>query len=364
MAGANGVFEIVPGKNSRGDHIFAVVVKRTYGLQNGAVAARCEADHELRQTDAYYDDGDAETSTVQYEYELAPCKPFVDIVVIGKAYPPGGVPAVQMIASVRIANLEKSVVVFGDRKCHYRESMPPIFSDPEAFTEMEIRYDRAYGGRDETSDPNIPFFYPRNHMGRGIALQNTKETIQGMALPNIEDPNDLLTSDRIVLYEPERWPQQPLPQGFGWFQRTWYPRSAFAGSYPPFVDVDTVTTEEQMGLLPQHHIALAKQSKLPSYHPRLNNGASYGMLFSDLNGNETVSLHGFSPSGKLEFTLPGENPQIILDIGSGPQQLPAKLDTVSIRPDDLEVDLIWRGACVYEGYSWLSKMKRLYAEVH
>jgi len=255
-------------------------------------------------------------------------------------------------------------VVFGDRECHYRENLPPIFSAPKVFTEMEIRYDRAYGGRDETSDPNIPFFYPRNHMGRGIALRNTKETIQGMALPNIEDPNDLLTPDRIVLSEPERWPQQPLPQGFGWFQRTWYPRCAFAGAYPPFVDVDTVTIEERMGLLPEHHIALAKQSKLPSYHPRLNNGASYGMLFSGLNGNETVSLRGLSPAGRLEFALPGETPQIMLDIGSGAQQLAARLDTVNIRPDDLEVDLIWRGACVYAGYSWLPQMKRLCAEVH
>jgi hypothetical protein len=41
-----------------------------------------------------------------------------------------------------------------------------VFSDPERFLEMEIRYDRAYGGRDEKSDPNLPFYYPRNDMGR------------------------------------------------------------------------------------------------------------------------------------------------------------------------------------------------------
>ena len=92
MASANGVFEIVPGKNEQGDAIFAVVVKRTYRIKHGSVAERCAADRELRQIDAYYDNGDPEWATVQYESELAPYKPAVDVVVIGKAYAPGGVP--------------------------------------------------------------------------------------------------------------------------------------------------------------------------------------------------------------------------------------------------------------------------------
>ena len=364
MSTANGVVEIVPGKNDRGDHIFSVIVKRTFRIKHGSAAERCAVDHELRQTNAYYDDGDPEWSTVQYEYELAPYKPLVDIVVIGKAYAPGGEPAARMTASVRVAGREKCIAVFGDRECQYRENMPPAISEPKPFTEMEIRYERAYGGRDQTSDPNIPFFYPRNYMGTGIALRNTNETIQGLALPNLEDPDDLLTPERIVLEGPEGWPKQPLPQGFGWFQHAWYPRCAFAGSYPAYVDVDTVTTEERLGLLPKNHIALAKQFKLPGYQPRLNNGASHGMLFSAIKGDETVSLRGLSPDGLLEFALPGETPEITLDIGFGAQKLEARLDTVSIRPDDLEVDLIWRGACVYQGYSWLPQMKRLDVEVH
>jgi hypothetical protein len=364
MASANGVFEIVPGKSEQGDAIFAVIVKRTYRIKHGSVAERCAADHELRQTDAYYDNGDPEWATVQYESELAPYKPAVDVVVIGKAYAPGGVPTTHMSVSVQVANREKSIVVFGDRECHYRENMRPVFSDPEPFAEMEMRYERAYGGRDETSDPDIPFFYPRNYMGTGIALRNIKVTVQGLVLPNFEDPNDLLTPERLILEQPERWPEQPLPQGFGWFQRTWYPRCAFAGSYPAYVDVDTVTTEERLGLLPKNHIALAKQFKLPSFDPRFHNGASHGMVFPSLKGDETVRLRGLSPEGLLEFALPGETPQIMLDIGLGAQQLQARLDTVSIRPDDLEVDLIWRGAYVYAGYAWLPHMQRLYAEVY
>ena len=88
------------------------------------------------------------------------------------------------------------------------------------------------------------------------------------------------------------------------------------------------------------------------------------MMFAGLKGNEAISLRGLSPEGLLEFSLPGETPEVVLDIGQGEQQLQARLDTVSVRPDDLEVDLIWRGTLAYEGYSWLPHMNRLYAEVH
>ena len=360
----NGVFEIVPGKNDRSEHIFSVIVKRTYMIRHGGIVQRGENDRELKKIDEYYDRGDPEWSTVQYESELAAFKPLTDIVVIAKAYAPGGKPTQKMVATVRIAGQQKSITIFGDRECHFRENRSPVFSDPVPFTEMEIRYDRAYGGWDKKSDPDIPFYYPRNYMGTGLALRNVKEVVEGLVLPNLEDPNDLLAEDRIIVGEPQHWHMQPLPQGFGWLQRNWYPRCAFAGSYPAYVDVGTATTEERMGLLPKNHIALAKQFKLPSFHPRFNNGASIGMMFRDVQGNEAISLEGLLPEGPLDFVLPGEKPEISLDIGFGQQQLEARLHTVSVRVEDLEVDLIWRGALAYEGYDWLPQMKRLHAEVY
>jgi hypothetical protein len=358
------VFEIVPGKNDRDEHIFAVVVKRTYSIKHEQPLERSEKDHPLRKIDAYYDDGDPQWSTVQYEYEIAAYKQAVDVVVVGKAYAPGGEPAQQTMASVQVGERIKSIAVYGDRQCHFRQNSPPVFSDPKPFVNMEIRYDRAYGGYDELSLPDIPFYYPRNTMGVGVALRNTKEVVQGLALPNLEDPDNLLSPERVIIEDPQNWPDQPLPQGLGWFQRTWYPRCSLLGAYPAHVDVGTATPEERMGLLPRDHIALAKQFKLPTFMARFNNGASMGMLFSSLVGDERFCLRGLTPDGLLEFQLPGERPVIVLDIGRGEKQLLARLDTVSIRPDDLEVDMIWRGAYVYEGYSWWPKMQRFYAEVH
>jgi hypothetical protein len=359
----NGVFEIVPGRNEAGEHVFSVIVKRSYRFGSNGKTERLERDYPLRLIDEYYDDGDPETSTIRHESELAPYKTGTDVVVIGKAYAPDGAPTHQMMVGLRVGAVEKFLVVTGDRHCHYRSGAQPVFSEPEPFVEMELRYERAYGGRDEMSIPAIPFLYPRNPRGAGVVLRNTKQAVEGLALPNIEDATDRLTPERLFIEEPERWHLQPLPQGFGWRDRSWYPRSALIGSYPPFLDPGTATSEERMGLLPNDHVALAKQSRLKPMVARFNNGASLGLTFVDLKGDEPVTLGGMSKEGTVRFSLPGNTPTILVDIGLGEQQPPAKLHTVSIRPDDSEVDLVWRASRVYEGYHWLPQMKRLHAEV-
>jgi hypothetical protein len=361
--GRNEVFEIVPGRNDAGEHVFSVIVKRTYRFAPDGAAVRRDPDHPLRLIDEYYDDGDPEWSTVRHESELAPYKPATDVVVIGKAYAPHGLPTRQMLVGVRVGAAQKLLVITGDRRCHYRSGDVPVFGEPEPFTEMEIRYERAYGGQDERSMPDIPFIYPRNPTGTGVVLRNVREAVDGLALPNVEDPQDMLTPERIFIHEPERWHQQPLPQGYGWRQRAWYPRSALLGSYPPFLDPGTVTAEERMGMLPGDHVALAKQSRLKPFVAHFNNGASFGMTFGELRGDELITLGGLSPEGLLRFALPGEAPTVLLDIGRGEEQPTPKLHTVSVRPDDREFDLIWRAATTYEGYAWLPKMTRLHAEV-
>lgn len=354
---------IVPGRNDRGEHIFSVLVKRSYRIVPDTAAVRCEQDQPFRLIDEYYDGGDPEWSTVQYESEVAPYKRATDVVVIGKAYAPDGVPTQRMSVGVRVGNRRKTLIVTGDRHCHFRADESPAISDPEPFAEMEIRYDRAYGGRDEKSLSDIPFIYPRNFMGVGVMLRNVREAVEGMSLPNIEDPQDLLTPERLFIGEPERWHLQPLPQGLGWRQRAWYPRAALLGAYPPFLDVGTVTAEERMGLLPENHVALAKQFRLKPFDARFANGASLGMQFSDLKGDEPIELEGLHADGPLTFLLPGETARIGLDLGPGLNELESTLHTVSIRPDEGELDLIWRGAHLYDGYRALDTITKLHAEV-
>jgi hypothetical protein len=354
---------VLAGQTETRTPIFSVLVKRTYRIHPGGTAVRAEEPNPFTQADVYYDHGDAEWSTVKYETDLMPYKLKTDIVVIGKAYAPGGRPTTLMSVGLAVGEHRKIIRVIGDRRCIHRPDLPPSFTEPEPFTEMEMRYERAYGGTHLRDDLARMFPYPRNPMGAGFAVTNTREAVDDLALPNLEDPDDLLTPERVVLGEPERWNRQPLPQGFGWFQRTWYPRCSFVGSVPGFLDPDEVMREETLGLVPKGQIALARRFKLPSFDVRFNNGASLGLAVPYLQGRELVRLRNLTPDGALDFSLPNDVPQIMLDIGLGENMLKPVLHTLCIRLDEMELDLVWRGAHPYPGVDWLPEMKRLTAVV-
>jgi hypothetical protein len=358
-----GAVQIVPGRTRAGECLFSVLVKRSYRIVHGHAAQRSDRDAPLRLIDQYYDNGDPEWSVVEHEYEVAPFKSATDVVIIGKAHAPNSEPARAMVVGARVGAHRKVLRVTGDRQCHWRADAAPVFSDPEPFLEMEIRYDRAYGGRDEKSDPDLPFYYPRNDMGRGVALRNVREVVEGLALPNIEAPDDLLTPERVVIDDPNRWPSQPLPQGLGWRQRTWYPRSALLGSLPAFLQPGTVTAEESMKLLPANHVTLARQMRLPPFEAQFHNGASFGLVLPALKPDEAISLRGLTTGGALDFRLPGDTPRIALDTGAGSQVLETRMHTVTIRPEDLELDIIWGGMLTFGPYSKLSTLRRLEADV-
>jgi hypothetical protein len=360
--GSSEVKGIVQGKDHKGRPVFCVLVKRTYNIRSAGQVQRTES-RPLVQVDQYYDDGDPEWTTVKYETDFAPFKLATDVVVIGKAIAPGGEPVPQLDVTVEVASHQKTVRVTGDRHCLYRENASPAFSDPVPFTEMPIQYDRAYGGRDTRSNPEEPFYYPRNDVGMGIALKNAKDIVEGLRLPNIEDPGDLLTPDRVTFEKPDFWSAQPLPDGLGWFQRTWYPRCSFTGATPAYVEIDTVLREETLGLVPKGQIALSRQFKLASFDLRFHNGASRGLALPYLRGDETFRLTNLTLDGSLTSQLPGDTPSIMLNIGLGENELEPFLHTVCIRLEEMQVDMVWRGAHPYPGLEWLPEMKKLVAEV-
>jgi hypothetical protein len=287
-----------------------------------------------------------------------------DVVVVGTAYAPQGRPVVSMDCAVQVGRTRKVIRVIGNRKCVFRAGRSPSWTDPEPFTELEVCYERAYGGADLRSDPAMPFYYPRNTKGCGLALKNIPEVIEGLMLPNFEDPQDLLTPDRVVLERRTCWNRQPLPQGFGWFEKVWYPRCSFVGAVPGDVDPAEPLREEALGLVPRGQIGLARQFKLPSFDVRFNNGASPGLALPYLAGSERLALLRLTREGALEFALPDNPPRIMLDISLGENELKPVLHTVCVRVEEMQVDLVWRGAQEYPGIDWLPEMKGLHVEVN
>lgn len=103
-----------------------------------------------------------------------------------------------MHVGIAVGARRKVLAIFGDRRAVHRgDGIEPTFTEPAAFLTMPVRYDRAYGGRDEMTR-RCPLRYARNPMGRGFVLRASREAMDGRALPNIEDPADLLTPQRCA----------------------------------------------------------------------------------------------------------------------------------------------------------------------
>lgn len=348
---------VLPGQRPDGTHILSVLVKRTYDIAPNRRCTRAEMDRRLVAGDKHF--GDPMNSSVEAESDFVPFKLATDVVLNGNAYAPDGRPTDKLIASLQIGDHRKDVLVIGDRICRYRDGLPPAFTDPEPFSELDIRYERAYGGVDVYSDRKLACPYARNHLGRGFAVANIKEAIDGLPLPNIEDPSDPLTPERLCCGQCSHWEGQPIPQGFGWVTKGWRPRASFAGVMPADRKLERALRAAYAQAIPQAQQSLFEQTQLPDMDFRFFNGASAGLVLPYLEGDETIRLQHLDPSGDLRFQLPGEAPAIGLNIGEGVQEPEVVLHTVMLRPVDSQVDLVWRGAVPFPGPDWLPEMKKM-----
>jgi len=239
-----------------------------------------------------------------------------DIVMVGHAHArQSGVTEVPV--SLRVGELEKSIVVRGDR-VWVQAAGNVVSSKPLAFERIPLRYERAFGGWDR-SDPDPEKHRPFRPNPVGCGYHSPKEPFrQGLRLPNLEDPNAPL----------QRWGQRVMPVGFGFLAPDWEPRSYHAGSY------DEAWMNERMPLLPQ------------DFDRRFFNAASPGLIAPGyLRGDESVGVSGATASGQVMFALPGLGPpQIRCELHHLPDvAIAMNLDTVIIDTDAETVTLLYRG---------------------
>ena len=368
---------MLPGQTPEGHYILSVLVKRTYDITPTGWCVRTQP-KPLIKGDQFYDNGDPRAVAMKFETDLIPFKLATDVIFLGKAYAPAGQKVSSLMVSLLITayreQYRKDLLVIGDRECVYNaprkvatglfrraqaEPVLPTFTDPIPFSEMEIRYERAYGGVDIYSNPDLPAFYPRNLVGKGFVLKNTKQTIQNLALPNLEDPKDLLTPERLLVEDLKNWEHQPMPQGFGWYNKYCYPRAALVGILPADKKYADEMRAVYRQLIPPQQLALYDQTELPVIDFRFFNGASLGLVLPYLWGDEKITLFNLDPQGRKTFSLPSEKPQIVMDIGEGEKVLEVVLHTLTIHNEENQLDMLWRGAMPYPGPEWLPQMKKL-----
>ena len=348
---------LLPGQTPDGAYILVVLLKRTYRFAHRQRCVRAQKDRKIIAGDQHYQD--PMNSSVRFESDFVPYKLATDVVLNGLAYAPGGQPVQELVATLAVGDFRKDLYVVGDRVAHYRMGGDPVFSDPEPFDVMDLRYERAYGGVDIYSDRKVHCIYGRNHLGRGYVVSNSKEAVQDLPLPNIEDPLDRIDPPRLCVGHFMYWERQPMPHGLGWVAKHWRPRCLLAGVLPADRKYEEELRAAHTPLIPAEHREMYDQTRLPDMNFQYYNGASTGLALPYLLGDEVIRTKHLATEGDLAFQLPGEQPSIQLDIGFGLKQSPAVLQTVMIHMEEREVDLVWRGAVSYPGPDWLPQMRNM-----
>lgn len=199
-------------------------------------------------------------------------------------------------------------------------------------------------------------FCPYNPVGRGFALGNHPETIDGLDLPLIEDPARPLTPEQLVREPHEIMDADgPAVAGLGIIGKGWYPRAKYVGVPPDQLEsVQDRMDEYVCGLDPEDPEQRQMLENTLDYAPpvfddRWYNAAHPLQQVPHLYGDEDVVLTNMTPEGTLYFRLPGDLPWVTVDRGSGVEVVRVRLDTAILLVDDMQAVLVWRGHVPYGG---------------
>ena len=297
-------------RDKDGAEVWVVAVRGTFMIGPNGATEPAEEQGEVCMAPKYREEPN--NSSLLYDTDLPHKKLATDVLIHGHAYPPEGQPVTKIDVTLKVANINKTLRVMGDRV--WEDSMFGVsLSKPRPFTKMPITYERAFGGRDETSDnPKDHGWDPRNPVGTGFATRH--QHLVGKLAPNIEDPAAPLDGLR-----------RARPASFGPIPGHWPPRVEFCGTY------DAKWEEERLPLLPDDFDERFYQCAPPDQQ-----------VPSFLRGGELVELHNLSPRGLLRFRVPRVTLRFGTNFGSGDVRAHrGDLHTVILEPDIPRVILVW-----------------------
>jgi hypothetical protein len=285
--------------NQARDHC-VVVIKGTFETRRSGDLGLADQQRPLTMADEHY--GDPATTCVRYECDFAAEKPFTDVIVVGKAMAPRGQRVKQLLVSLEVQGRRKDLRVVGDRR--WVSGLRPFASEPEAFTEMPVTFDRAWGGTDDSRGPGRAEVEPRNLSGVGFHPRRPTAQIAGLPVPNIEAPDDPVTSPR----------GRYTPVGLGCVGRAWQPRVAHAGTY------DERWRADEAPFLPA------------DFDPRYFQCASEDQQFPHFQGGEVLRCLHMAEAEVVTYVIPRLEVPVLFRFAHGDVDRTAILDTVTLEP--------------------------------
>jgi len=212
-----------------------------------------------------------------------------------------------------VGERKRTLMVLGNR--YWKAGLMGLkATDPEPFTEMEMRYENAFGGE----------MFDKNPVGKGIDRVGGDEGQVGRPLPNIEDPRHLIDSAG----------QRPVPAGFGPLGRFWRLRDDKLGSYKG------KWFEERWPWFPRdfdwsHYNAAPPEMQVEGYLQ-----GDEELFFENLNANH-AEYHSRLPGLRMRCFVTRQG-----ELAKGPGQLEEvamKLDTLWVDMEAEKLVLVWRG---------------------
>ena len=297
-----------------------IVLKGTWAIGNDGKLGVADEQVPILLSPVYH--GDYGTSSLRYDSDICLRKLGTDCVLIGHAWAPhAGVPHLDVTFAV--GPVRRQARVFGDRKWLKRRFGPAVISRGAPFESMPLTWEHSFGGADASwPDAAGHEICPENPVGRGMVAARSRLDLEGILLPNIENPADLI----------QKTAQHPKPWGFGMIPPQWLPRTAYAGTYG-----------EQW----RRDLCPLPPSDLDA---RFYSTAAPGLCTETyLAGAEPVFVEGACRRGVLGFELPGIKPRASIRGRQMNESLALELDTVIVEPDEARLVLVWRGSLTVHG---------------
>lgn len=283
----------------KGQELLLLVMSATFEAAPGRALDVAEVQSPIHAADEHRCDP-AFSSTV-HESVIALHKPFVDVLVNAHAHAPAGRPVEQAPVRLTIGDIDKILVVTGDRRRRLG-----IASAPRPFVRMPIIWERAFGGTSGNGKVEL-----RNPIGVGFGGAKSQDPEVETEVPNVESLQEVRSGATV-------------PVGFGAIGRGWKPRIDFAGTY------DQRWLETQWPLLPT------------DFDPRHYQAAPTDQQSRVIRGGENAALVNMTPDGVWRFRLPRLDIPAHLLYEDRQAIQPMRLDTVLLEPDDRRVTMIAR----------------------
>jgi len=293
--------------NEEGVDTLYIVVRATFNI--GKQWTLVDEQPPPTEADEYW--AEPEKSSIKYASDYHTGKPNSDIIVLGHACAPDAKEVRQLDVSLTVGLVHKTIRVFGDRQWQDGRISPP-----QPFKTMAMIYEKAYGGT-HIADGQITAMEERNPVGCGFSGQRNTEEMNGMPLPNLEDPDNLINHPK----------QRPVPACFAASAPHWSPRYGFAGTY------DEIWQTQRAPYIPT------------DFDRRFFSMAHADLIYPGfLEGGEPVEITNMHPHGSLKFTVPVITLRSEVTLAGDSVRPEFSLETLLIEPDQLKLSMTWRAS--------------------